>query len=159
MGLRERRRREKASAGSSECGGFSPGPRGAHSGPGTPMWAQSVQSRVHAIFSFHSHFSFLLTPKPGFSPSFSRHQKAPDRRIRINSFKRKGRLVLCAPPPLGQVETMAESGGRGFAPVPLVTPEPRPWQSASHPWHLVTSPQACVSGAPKYFPIFSQGKA
>lgn len=53
---------------------------------------------------------------------------------------------------------MAESGGRGFAPVPLVTPEPGPWQSASHPWHLVTSPQAHVLGFPNTFLFFHKAE-
>lgn len=57
--------------------GFHPRRSGARSGPGTPMWAQSVQSRVHAIFSFHSHFSFLLTPKPGILSVFFTTSKSP----------------------------------------------------------------------------------
>lgn len=46
-------------------------------GAGTPMWAQSARSRVHATFSFRPHFCFLLTQQLGIPSVFFSTSKSP----------------------------------------------------------------------------------
>lgn len=124
--------------------------------PGRPCGPNLCRAG-RSIFYFHSHSYFLLTEKLGIRAVFFATSKSPKPQKDFFLKEREGPSGFCLLRWSGR--TMAESGGRGLAPVPPATPEPRPWQSASHPGPLVTLPQACVClGFPNTSLFFHKAK-